>query len=73
MKRLSMPPLLSFNDGFGETAGFLGLQGLTAHETGNFVTLAALFGLAQVCRAVPVARSTFGAMFDTVGAGTLTW
>jgi len=34
--------LLSFNGGFVDTAGFLGLQGLfTAHVTGNFVTLAA--------------------------------
>ncbi len=34
--------LLSFNGGFVDTAGFLGLQGLfAAHVTGNFVTLAA--------------------------------
>jgi uncharacterized membrane protein YoaK (UPF0700 family) len=34
--------LLSFNGGFVDTSGFLGLQGLfTAHVTGNFVTLAA--------------------------------
>jgi len=34
--------LLSFNGGFVDTAGFLGLQGLfTAHVTGNLVTLAA--------------------------------
>jgi uncharacterized membrane protein YoaK (UPF0700 family) len=33
---------LSFNGGFVDTAGFLGLQGLfTAHVTGNFVTLGA--------------------------------
>src|SRR5471032_1337849 len=32
--------LLSFNGGFVDTAGFLGLSGLfTAHVTGNFVTL----------------------------------
>ena len=37
-----MSALLSFNGGFVDTAGFLGLQGLfTAHVTGNFVTLAA--------------------------------
>ena len=37
-----VPVLLSFNGGFVDTAGFLGLQGLfTAHVTGNFVTLAA--------------------------------
>jgi uncharacterized membrane protein YoaK (UPF0700 family) len=34
--------LLSFNAGFVDTTGFLGLQGLfLAHITGNFVTLAA--------------------------------
>ncbi len=34
--------LLSFNGGFVDTAGFLGLAGLfTAHVTGNFVTLGA--------------------------------
>jgi uncharacterized membrane protein YoaK (UPF0700 family) len=34
--------LLSFNGGFADTAGFLGLAGLfTAHVTGNFVTLGA--------------------------------
>jgi uncharacterized membrane protein YoaK (UPF0700 family) len=34
--------LLSFNVGFVDTAGFLGLQGLfTSHVTGNFVTLGA--------------------------------
>jgi uncharacterized membrane protein YoaK (UPF0700 family) len=37
-----MSALLSFNGGFVDTAGFLGLAGLfTAHVTGNFVTLAA--------------------------------
>lgn len=42
MKTISIPALLSFNGGFVDTAGFLGLQGLfTAHVTGNFVTLAA--------------------------------
>ncbi len=42
MKQLGVPALLSFNGGFVDTAGFLGLQGLfTAHVTGNFVTLAA--------------------------------
>ncbi len=41
MKRISVAALLSFNGGFVDTAGFLGLQGLfTAHITGNFVTLA---------------------------------
>jgi uncharacterized membrane protein YoaK (UPF0700 family) len=39
---LNVSALLSFNGGFVDTAGFLGLQGLfTAHVTGNFVTLAA--------------------------------
>jgi uncharacterized membrane protein YoaK (UPF0700 family) len=42
MMRPGVPALLSFNGGFVDTAGFLGLQGLfTAHVTGNFVTLAA--------------------------------
>src|ERR1700759_3777013 len=42
MKKLGLAALLSFNGGFVDTAGFLGLQGLfTAHVTGNFVTLAA--------------------------------
>jgi uncharacterized membrane protein YoaK (UPF0700 family) len=40
--KLIVPVLLTFNGGFVDTAGFLGLQGLfTAHVTGNFVTLAA--------------------------------
>jgi uncharacterized membrane protein YoaK (UPF0700 family) len=39
--KLIVPALLTFNGGFVDTAGFLGLQGLfTAHVTGNFVTLA---------------------------------
>jgi uncharacterized membrane protein YoaK (UPF0700 family) len=42
MKKIAVPGLLSFNGGFVDTAGFLGLQGLfTAHVTGNFVTLGA--------------------------------
>jgi uncharacterized membrane protein YoaK (UPF0700 family) len=46
MKKIGGPAviaaLLSFNAGFVDTAGFLGLQGLfTAHVTGNFVTLGA--------------------------------
>jgi uncharacterized membrane protein YoaK (UPF0700 family) len=42
MKELRVPGLLSFNAGFVDTAGFLGLQVLfTAHVTGNFVTLGA--------------------------------
>jgi uncharacterized membrane protein YoaK (UPF0700 family) len=40
MKRHLAVNLLSFNGGFVDTTGFLGLQGLfTAHVTGNFVTL----------------------------------
>lgn len=42
MKKVIVVALLSFNAGFLDTAGFLGLQGLfTAHVTGNFVTLGA--------------------------------
>jgi uncharacterized membrane protein YoaK (UPF0700 family) len=42
MKKTGAAALLSFNGGFVDTAGFLGLQGLfTAHVTGNFVTLGA--------------------------------
>jgi uncharacterized membrane protein YoaK (UPF0700 family) len=42
MAKLALSGLLSFNAGFVDTAGFLGLQGLfTAHVTGNFVTLGA--------------------------------
>jgi len=42
MKNSNLAALLSFNGGFVDTAGFLGLQGLfTSHVTGNFVTLGA--------------------------------
>lgn len=42
MQKVKVAALLSFNGGFVDTAGFLGLQGLfTAHVTGNFVTLGA--------------------------------
>jgi uncharacterized membrane protein YoaK (UPF0700 family) len=42
MNKLGLAALLSFNGGFVDTAGYLGLQGLfTAHVTGNFVTLGA--------------------------------
>jgi uncharacterized membrane protein YoaK (UPF0700 family) len=47
MKKVQLAALLSFNGGFLNTAGFLGLQGLfVAHVTGNFVTLGAplMFG-----------------------------
>jgi uncharacterized membrane protein YoaK (UPF0700 family) len=43
----AVPALLSFNGGFVDTTGFLGLQGLfKAHVTGNFVALgsALVFG-----------------------------
>jgi uncharacterized membrane protein YoaK (UPF0700 family) len=40
--RLTIAALLSFNGGFVDTVGFLGLSGLfIAHVTGNFVTLGA--------------------------------
>jgi uncharacterized membrane protein YoaK (UPF0700 family) len=42
VNRSWLAALLSFNGGFVDTAGFLGLQGLfTAHVTGNFVTIGA--------------------------------
>jgi uncharacterized membrane protein YoaK (UPF0700 family) len=42
MKKSIATVLLSFNGGFIDTAGYLGLPGLfTAHVTGNFVTLGA--------------------------------
>jgi uncharacterized membrane protein YoaK (UPF0700 family) len=42
MRKNTVVSLLSFNAGFLDTAGFLGLQGLfIAHVTGNFVTLGA--------------------------------
>jgi uncharacterized membrane protein YoaK (UPF0700 family) len=44
--RTWIAPLLSFNGGFVDTAGFLGLNGLfVAHVTGNFVTLGAALAL----------------------------
>ncbi|MDB5363812.1 MAG: hypothetical protein JWO51_5109 [Rhodospirillales bacterium] len=49
--RLTLPPLLSLNAGYVDTAGFLALQGLfTAHVTGNFVTIGAalVFGTSGV-------------------------
>ena len=51
MKKAIVVALLTFNAGFLDTAGYLGLQGLfTAHVTGNFVTLGAalVFGTHRV-------------------------
>jgi uncharacterized membrane protein YoaK (UPF0700 family) len=46
MKIFGVATLLSFNGGFVDTIGYLGLQGLfTAHVTGNFVTLGATLAL----------------------------
>src|ERR1700733_12031599 len=46
MKKFGVATLLSFNGGFVDTMGYLGLQGLfTAHVTGNFVTLGAALAL----------------------------
>ncbi len=55
MRKLGVAGLLSFNGGFVDTAGFLGLQGLfTAHVTGNFVTLGAslVFGPGVIAKLV---------------------
>jgi uncharacterized membrane protein YoaK (UPF0700 family) len=75
MKRPLIVNLLSFNGGFVDTAGFLGLQGLfTAHVTGNFVTLgyalvagthgvtAKLIALPEFVFVVALARLTGAAM-----------
>jgi uncharacterized membrane protein YoaK (UPF0700 family) len=56
MKKRVVAALLSFNGGFLDTAGFLGLQGLfKAHVTGNFVTLGAalVFGTHGVLGKLP--------------------
>ena len=40
--KLSLPVLLSVNDGYVDSAGFLALRGLfSGHVAGNFVTLGA--------------------------------
>ena len=67
--------LMSFNGGFVDTAGFLGLQGLfVAHVTGNFVTLGAalisgthgylgkLLALPEFILVIALARLAGGAM-----------
>ncbi len=42
MMKIPLSPVLSFNAGYIDTAGFLALSGLfTAHVTGNFVTFGA--------------------------------
>ena len=75
--------LLSFNGGFVDTAGFIGLQGLfTAHVTGNFVTLGAalvfgsygfvgkLLALPEFIAVVALARLA-GAALQARGWGSL--
>src|SRR5271169_6626082 len=85
MRRLGIPALLSFNGGFVDTIGFLGLQGLfTAHVTGNFVTLAAalvygthgviakILALPEFVAVIVVARLASGAM-TARGIPALRW
>jgi uncharacterized membrane protein YoaK (UPF0700 family) len=75
--------LLSFNGGFVDAAGFIGLQGLfTAHVTGNFVTLGAalvfgtkgvvakLIALPEFIGVVAIARLA-GAVLTARGLPTL--
>jgi len=84
MNGSTMTRLLSFNAGFVDTVGFLGLQGLfAAHVTGNFVTLAAGFvygthgtfgkilALPEFIGVVAVARLV-GAALTSSGMPTLT-
>jgi uncharacterized membrane protein YoaK (UPF0700 family) len=83
VKKFWVPGLLSFNGGFVDTAGFLGLQGLfTAHVTGNFVTLGAalvfgthgviakLLALPEFIAVVALAR-LFGAALRSKGMDAL--
>ncbi len=85
MRKLGVPALLSFNGGFVDTIGFLGLQGLfTAHVTGNFVTLAAtlvsgthgviakLLALPEFVMVIVVARLVSAAM-TARGMPALRW
>jgi uncharacterized membrane protein YoaK (UPF0700 family) len=79
VKRSWFVELLSFNGGFVDAAGFIGLQGLfTAHVTGNFVTLGAalvfgtkgvvakLIALPEFIGVVAIARSS-GAVLTARG------
>jgi uncharacterized membrane protein YoaK (UPF0700 family) len=73
--RLAVAALLSFNGGFVDTVGFLGLSGLfVAHVTGNFVTLGAalvlgshgilnkILALPEFIAVIALARVAGGAM-----------
>jgi uncharacterized membrane protein YoaK (UPF0700 family) len=73
--RLAVAALLSFNGGFVDTVGFLGLSGLfVAHVTGNFVTLGAalvlgshgilnkILALPEFIAVIALARLAGGAM-----------
>ena len=77
MKAFRIAALLSFNGGFVDTAGFLGLQGLfTAHVTGNFVTLAAALVLGThgiVAKLLALPEFVLVVALARVGGSALAW